>query len=112
MEQVYFLPRGSLNTPFPKNLNYSNSIQPVGRKLIVLVAAMTEYPITKYQPTYFVAQSFKKAQQQVRKYAKGQPGLGLNLRYDALTGTIREMWRDDERVRLVDQIQKDLQLLK
>jgi phenylalanine-4-hydroxylase len=79
---------------------------------LILVVAMTDYPITKYQPRYFVAQSFKDAQQQVRSYAKSREGLGLNLRYDPLTGTIREMWQEEERVRLVDQLQKDLQLLK
>ena len=88
--------------------------------LKVLVAAVTEYPITQFQPKYFVAASFTKAQMQVREYAKSRPGLGLNLRYyfhfikfryDALTGTIREMWREEERCRFVGQIQRDLYCL-
>lgn len=34
------------------------------------VTAATEYPITKYQPTYFATESFEDAKRKVKDYAK------------------------------------------
>ena len=93
-------------------LEYCLSSRPEVIEFDPSLAAETEYPITSYQPRYFVASSFTKAQIQVRDYSRSRPGLGLNLRYDPMTETIREMWRDDERKWLVGQIQKDLYCLK
>ena len=65
----------------PELLDFEPNSKPRALTTLNLVAACTEYPITQYQPKYFVAASFTKAQMQVREYAKSRPGLGLNLRY-------------------------------
>ena len=61
-------------------LEYALSAKPQLIEFNPEVAASSDYLITEYQPKYFVAASFSKAQSQVREYAKSRPGLGLNLR--------------------------------
>jgi phenylalanine-4-hydroxylase len=51
------------------------------------VAAVTKYPITSYQPLYFVTESFEHAKKQMREYADtlSRP---FDVRYDPLTQTV------------------------
>jgi phenylalanine-4-hydroxylase len=51
------------------------------------VAARTEYPITTYQPTYFVAESLEDAKLRMRDYAKALPR-PFGVRYDRLSESI------------------------
>jgi phenylalanine-4-hydroxylase len=45
------------------------------------IAARTEYPITTFQPTYFVAESLEDAKVKMREYTKGLPR-PFGVRYD------------------------------
>jgi phenylalanine-4-hydroxylase len=51
------------------------------------VAAVTTYPITDYQPTYFVAESLHDAKVRMRAFCDQLPR-PFNTRYDPLTGTV------------------------
>ena len=52
--------------------------------------AIQKYPITEYQPVYFVAESFKAAQQKVREFSHGleRP---FAVRYNPFTQTIETL---------------------
>ena len=50
-------------------LEYSVSGKPKYLPFDPYVAAVTPYPITTFQPTYFVANSFKEMKEEMQKYA-------------------------------------------
>jgi hypothetical protein len=50
-------------------------------------AAVTAYPITRYQPVYFVADSMADAKARVRTYCEGL-NKGFNVTYDASHGRV------------------------
>ena len=49
-------------------------------------AAIQEYPITNYQPLYFVADSFRSAQEKVREWAAANLSRPFAVRYNPLHG--------------------------
>ena len=49
-----------------------------------LIAAVTEFPITTYQPTYFVANNLSDAKQRMRNYCEALPR-PFYARYNPLT---------------------------
>ena len=51
------------------------------------VASTTDYPITSYQPTYFVAESLSDTKQQMRKFCEQLPK-PFNAKYNTLTNSI------------------------
>eukprot|EP01101_Sappina_pedata_P008498 TRINITY_DN4726_c0_g1_i1.p1 TRINITY_DN4726_c0_g1~~TRINITY_DN4726_c0_g1_i1.p1 ORF type:complete len:429 (+),score=147.61 TRINITY_DN4726_c0_g1_i1:1-1287(+) len=51
------------------------------------VAAQTEYPITTFQPTYFVTESFQKMKEQMREFSQTL-GRRFDLRYNPYTKSI------------------------
>lgn len=69
--------------------------------------ATTEYPITSFQPVYFVANSFKEMKDQVKDYA-------LKLKrpfaahYNALTQSIEVLDTHDKIIRYAGVIREDL----
>lgn len=65
-------------------LEYCLSSEPQHKPFDPAVVAMTPYPITSYQPTYFVAQSFRDMKEQVREYAYGMKR-PFAVRYNGLT---------------------------
>lgn len=51
-------------------------------------AAVQDYPITNYQPLYFVADSFKSAQEKVREWAVANLSRPFAVRYNPYTESI------------------------
>jgi phenylalanine-4-hydroxylase len=51
-------------------------------------AANTEYPITTFQPLYYVADSFRAAQEQVREWATKNLERPFAVRYNPYTQSI------------------------
>ena len=51
-------------------------------------AANQEYPITNYQPLYFVADSFNSAQEKVREWAAATLSRPFAVRYNPYTESI------------------------
>ncbi|OZJ05067.1 hypothetical protein BZG36_02107, partial [Bifiguratus adelaidae] len=70
----------------------------------------TEYPITEYQPVYFVADSFTSAKDKVREYAASldRP---FSVKYNPFTETIEVLDSKDKIVRYAQTIRDDLRNL-
>jgi len=73
-------------------------------------ASSTKYPITKYQPLYFVTDSFESAKEQVRAFARtlDRP---FSVRYNPLTENIDILDRKESLILLSHSIQRDLKTL-
>lgn len=91
-------------------LEYCLTDKPEKKPFDPFVAAGTKYPITQYQPTYFVAESFRVAKEKVRDYAKSltRP---FEVRYNSLTETIEVLDTKDKVVKYAQNIRGDLQRL-
>ncbi|XP_048464004.1 phenylalanine-4-hydroxylase [Rhincodon typus] len=65
------------------------------------------YPITKFQPVYFVAESFEDAKEKVRKFAAtiSRP---FSVRYNAYTQSIEVLDNIEQLENLVDSISSDM----
>jgi phenylalanine-4-hydroxylase len=70
-------------------LEYSLSDKPVRTPFDPAIVAKQTYPITNYQPLYFVAEGFKTAQDQIRVYAKTILNRPFDLVYESQSETIR-----------------------
>lgn len=74
------------------------------------VVAQQSYPITQFQPVYFVASSFKDAKDKIREFA-----LSFNrpfeLRYSALTESIEVLDSKDNVVKFASSIKSDISKL-
>ena len=66
---------------------YSMSSEPELRPFDPFQACEQEYPITKYQPVYFVAESFERAKAQMRQFAESldRP---FTVHYNPFTQTV------------------------
>uniref|UniRef100_A0A8C9UX38 Phenylalanine-4-hydroxylase n=1 Tax=Scleropages formosus TaxID=113540 RepID=A0A8C9UX38_SCLFO len=62
-----------------------------------------KYPITEFQPVYFVAESFEDAKEKVRKYAATIPR-PFSVRYNAYTQSIEILDNTQQLTRLADSI--------
>ncbi|OQR77262.1 phenylalanine-4-hydroxylase-like [Tropilaelaps mercedesae] len=68
-------------------LDYCLSDKPEVRSFDPAVTGKQKYPITEYQPIYFVADSFQQAQQKMREYALSIPR-PFDVRYNPYTQQI------------------------
>jgi len=70
-------------------------------------AASTQYPITEYQPKYFVAESFETAKKQLQEYAKtfSRP---FELYYNPVTQCVEKLDSVDKIARIVKTLQTQL----
>ncbi|KAJ3339704.1 hypothetical protein HDU91_000978 [Kappamyces sp. JEL0680] len=88
-------------------LQYALSDKPTLREFDCDEMAVTKYPITSFQPTYFVASSFKQMKDQVKEFA-----LKLNrpfsAHYNALTQSIEVLDTNDKIIRYANNIREDL----
>jgi len=68
-------------------LEYSMGEEPEFRNFDPFNAGMQTYPITTYQPLYYVARSFKDAQERMRLFAQSlkRP---FNVRYNSITSSL------------------------
>ncbi len=73
-------------------------------------AAVTKYPITEYQPLYFVAESFKDATAKVREFAAGM-ARPFSVRYNPYTETIEVLDTKEKLVRYAATIRGEMQTL-
>ncbi|KAJ1966992.1 hypothetical protein H4R35_006843 [Dimargaris xerosporica] len=69
-----------------------------------------EYPITQFQPIYFVADSFRDATEKVREFARSlhRP---FDVRYDPYSQTIEVLDSKDKVTRYAQSISADMQVL-
>uniref|UniRef100_A0A8C5SHK1 phenylalanine 4-monooxygenase n=1 Tax=Laticauda laticaudata TaxID=8630 RepID=A0A8C5SHK1_LATLA len=76
-------------------LQYSLSDKPVTESLILEKTAIQKYPVTEFQPIYYIAESFEDAKQKLRKYASmiSRP---FSVRYNPYT----------ERIEVLDNIKQ------
>ncbi|EGD81433.1 phenylalanine hydroxylase [Salpingoeca rosetta] len=91
-------------------LEYCLSDKPKVHPFEPEVTGVTEYPVTVYQPQYFVAESFASAKEKVRKFAASlkKP---FTVRYNPYTESI-EVLDNTSRVRdLAVSINNDMQVL-
>ncbi|KAI9355393.1 Biopterin-dependent aromatic amino acid hydroxylase-domain-containing protein [Zopfochytrium polystomum] len=74
------------------------------------VTAVTDYPITTYQPLYFVAESFSDMKEKVRDYTQSfeRP---FTARYNALTQSIELLDTTDKLLRFGNSIKSDFSKL-
>lgn len=72
--------------------------------------AITDYPITRFQPLYFVAESFKNAQEKVKEFANTlkRP---FYVRYNAYTQTIEVLDTKEKLFEFASSLQGDMQTL-
>lgn len=68
-------------------LEYSMTEEPELLPFDPFVAGKTTYPITTYQPLYFVAESFKDAQERMRLYAQSMKR-PFGVRFNAVTSSL------------------------
>ena len=83
-------------------LEYCISDKPEFKPYDPVVTGQTEYPITKYQPLYFVAESFDSAKNKILNYSKSieKP---FSLAYDAYTMSVKIL---DSKESFIDLIEK------
>ncbi|XP_022291726.2 phenylalanine-4-hydroxylase-like isoform X3 [Crassostrea virginica] len=70
-----------------------------------------EYPITSYQPLYFVADSFETAKEKMREYAKTIPR-PFSVRYNPYTQSVEVIENKNQIINLTHAIKGDLTLLE
>ncbi|CAG8643289.1 8696_t:CDS:10 [Paraglomus brasilianum] len=88
-------------------LEHSLTSEPEKRVFDPNKAALQKYPITRYQPIYYVAESFKDAQAKVREFAKtlNRP---FSVKYNPYTESIEVLDNKEKIVRFVQNIKSDL----
>ncbi|KXS19197.1 hypothetical protein M427DRAFT_109045 [Gonapodya prolifera JEL478] len=91
-------------------LDYCLSDKPQRVRFDPEKAAVQDYPITEYQPIYFVADSFKVMKEQVRSYAN-RLSRPFSLRYNAYTETIEVLDEKERLIRMANNIRGDLSRL-
>jgi len=91
-------------------LEYCLSDKPELRPFDPFQACEQKYPITEFQPVYFVAESFKDAQQKVREYASTlkRP---FDICYNPYTETIDVLNNSQKLAKFSQNIKSDISLL-
>ncbi|XP_018570105.1 protein henna isoform X1 [Anoplophora glabripennis] len=72
--------------------------------------ALQKYPITEYQPVYFVAESFEDAKEKMIKFASTIPR-SFGVRYNAYTQSIEVLDSKPQIQRLVNNISSEISIL-
>eukprot|EP00735_Rhodelphis_limneticus_P013367 TRINITY_DN701_c0_g1::TRINITY_DN701_c0_g1_i1::g.18318::m.18318 TRINITY_DN701_c0_g1::TRINITY_DN701_c0_g1_i1::g.18318 ORF type:complete len:454 (+),score=129.40,sp/P90925/PH4H_CAEEL/53.32/2e-171,Biopterin_H/PF00351.16/2.8e-158,ACT/PF01842.20/1.1e-05,ACT/PF01842.20/6.7e+03,ACT_4/PF13291.1/0.00069,ACT_4/PF13291.1/1.1e+04 TRINITY_DN701_c0_g1_i1:73-1434(+) len=75
------------------------------------VVAITEYPITSYQPRYFVAESFQDAKRRLVEFASSlyRP---FELRYNPYCQMVEVVKSSDDIKKVLQNVQQDIQLVQ
>ncbi|KRX26548.1 putative phenylalanine-4-hydroxylase 1 [Trichinella nelsoni] len=114
-EQDYCLHLGNCRFHFYSNgyqqYSYCLTDEPEVYPFNPEITATTEYPITSYQPKYFLAQSFENAKEQLIKWASAisRP---FNIRYDPYTQRIQILDNTEILNHVVHDVRNDLQLVE
>ncbi|KAF9386658.1 hypothetical protein CPB97_003477 [Podila verticillata] len=88
-------------------LEYCLSDKPEIRPFEPAKVAQQKYPITEYQPVYFVAESFKDAQMRVREFANSL-NRPFSVRYNAYTESIEILDSKEKVIRYAQSIKTDM----
>lgn len=72
--------------------------------------ALTKYPITEYQPIYFVADSFQSAKEKVREFASKIPR-PFQVRYNPFTQNIEILDKKDKIVSMIAEMKSEMDIL-
>ncbi|KAK6629247.1 hypothetical protein RUM43_003064 [Polyplax serrata] len=91
-------------------LQYCLSDKPQLKPFDPVVTAEQAYPITEYQPIYFVAQSFENAKEKMIKYAQTIPR-PFGVRYNPYTESIDILDSKPQLEELVQNINLEMQIL-
>uniref|UniRef100_A0A8C4VDL1 phenylalanine 4-monooxygenase n=1 Tax=Falco tinnunculus TaxID=100819 RepID=A0A8C4VDL1_FALTI len=91
-------------------LQYSLSSKPEIQPLVLEKTAVQKYPVTEFQPVYYVAESFKDAKEKLRKFAQTIPR-PFSVRYNPYTQRIEVLDNAKQLKNLADTINsKELQI--
>ncbi|KAJ8262001.1 hypothetical protein GJAV_G00160970 [Gymnothorax javanicus] len=71
---------------------------------------LQKYPITEFQPVYYVAESFEDAQEKVRKFAATIPR-PFSVRYNPYTQSIEVLDNNQQLTNLADTISREIGIL-
>lgn len=91
-------------------LEYALTDKPEVRPFDPAVTGVTKYPITEYQPVYFLSESFEDAQQKLREFALTIPRPFV-IRYDPYTQSVEIMDSNAQIENLARDIQGSMQML-
>lgn len=91
-------------------LEYCLSDKPEIREFEPSVTGLQEYPITEYQPVYFVTNSFEDAQRKMREFANTIPRTFV-ARYDAYTQRIEELDSKTQILKNMRQVRREMGIL-
>jgi phenylalanine-4-hydroxylase len=72
--------------------------------------ALQKYPISNFQPMYFVAESFEDAKDKMRQYASSIPR-PFSVRYNAYTQSVEVLEKKTQLKELAQSIRGDLNIL-
>lgn len=89
---------------------YCLSDSPAKKPFDPKMTSVQKYPITEYQPLYFVAESFKDAQEKVQEFSStlNRP---FSVRYNPYTETIEVLDTKDKVLRFAQNVQSDFSTL-
>lgn len=91
-------------------LEYCLSEKPDVRPFDPYTTGCQKYPVTEYQPVYFLAESFDDAQQKMREFALSIPR-PFTVRYNAYTQSVEILDAKPQVETLARDIQSEMQLL-
>ena len=86
------------------------SDKPEKRPFDAFSASTQKFPITEYQPIYFVAQSFSDAKEKVRAFA-GTLKRPFSVTFNPYTQRIEVLDKKEKLVRFANKIKSDMQIL-
>ncbi|XP_063403726.1 protein henna-like [Mytilus trossulus] len=92
-------------------IEYCQTDEPERRNFEPEKAAIQEYPITRFQPIYYVADSFKSAKDKMKDYASKIPR-SFNVRYNPFTKRIDVIDGTKGVVTLVKELQGEVTMLQ
>ncbi|XP_033628695.1 phenylalanine-4-hydroxylase-like isoform X2 [Asterias rubens] len=91
-------------------LQYCLTDKPEIRRFEPAKTALQKYPVTNFQPVYFVAESFEDAKDKMRHYAASIPR-PFSLRYNAYTQSVEVLEKKQQLKDLAQSIKGDLSIL-
>lgn len=91
-------------------LEYCLSDKPEKKAFDPSMAAETKYPVTQYQPVYFVASSFRDAAEKVRAFAATMDR-PFTVRYNPYTQSVEIVDKKDQMLKVANEIKKEVQVL-
>lgn len=92
-------------------LQYCLSDKPELREFDPFKTGLQKYPITEYQPVYFVAESFENSKEKMIKYANTIPR-PFGVRYNAYTESIEVLDSKPQIINLMDNINLGFSILQ